>query len=186
MISLKKWKILTPLQKLPKNVAQFGQNKCCHMLWKVAQSAINCPIWPHCSESAFSFFSPLHIIALLLLPFSRLKLNFFFATPSHNLIPITHANSFQYSLSYAHLYMLHKLTYNVHDVPILSTCCTQAYNSHNLIPITRANSFKYPLSYANLYTLHYLTSNVHDVPILSTCCTQAYSSHNLIPITRAN
>ena len=27
---------------------QFGQINCCHGLWKVAQSVINCPIWSHC------------------------------------------------------------------------------------------------------------------------------------------
>ena len=47
MIPLEKWKILTPLQKLTKNVGNFGQNNWCHRLWKVAQSAINCPIWSH-------------------------------------------------------------------------------------------------------------------------------------------
>ena len=26
---------------------RFGQNNCCHRLWKVAQSAINRPIWSH-------------------------------------------------------------------------------------------------------------------------------------------
>ena len=48
MISQEKWKILTPLQKLSHNVTQFGQNNCCHRLWKVAQSAISRPIWSHC------------------------------------------------------------------------------------------------------------------------------------------
>ena len=47
-ISLVKWKILTPLQKLPKMCWWFGQNNCCHGLWKVAQSIINRPIWSHC------------------------------------------------------------------------------------------------------------------------------------------
>ena len=28
---------------------QFGQNNCCHRLWKDAQSAINRPIWSRCS-----------------------------------------------------------------------------------------------------------------------------------------
>ena len=28
----------------------FGQNICCHRLWKVGQSAINRPIWSHCSH----------------------------------------------------------------------------------------------------------------------------------------
>ena len=41
MISREKWKILTHSQKC----GQFGQNNCCHLLWKVAQSAINSTIW---------------------------------------------------------------------------------------------------------------------------------------------
>ena len=32
MISLEKIKILTPLQKLPKNVGDFGQINCCRRL----------------------------------------------------------------------------------------------------------------------------------------------------------
>ena len=44
MISLEKGKILTPFQKLS---GQCGQINCCHRLWKVAQSAINRPIWSH-------------------------------------------------------------------------------------------------------------------------------------------
>ena len=48
MISLEKFKILTSLQKLPKNVGDFGQINCCHRLWKVAQSPKNRPIWSHC------------------------------------------------------------------------------------------------------------------------------------------
>ena len=48
MISLEKLKILTTLQKLPKNVEDFGQINSCQRLWKVAQSAINHPIWSHC------------------------------------------------------------------------------------------------------------------------------------------
>ena len=35
-ISLEKWNILTPLQKLPKNMGNFRQNNCCHRLWKVS------------------------------------------------------------------------------------------------------------------------------------------------------
>ena len=49
MIPLAKWKIFTPLQKLHKKCGRFLQNNCCHRLWKVAQSAINCPIWSHWS-----------------------------------------------------------------------------------------------------------------------------------------
>ena len=47
MISLEKWKFLKPSQKLYKNVGYLGKN-CCHRLWKVAQIAINRPIWSHC------------------------------------------------------------------------------------------------------------------------------------------
>ena len=36
MILLEKWKILTPLQKLPKNVGDLGKKICCHRLWKNA------------------------------------------------------------------------------------------------------------------------------------------------------
>ena len=54
-ISLAKWKILTTLQKLPKKCGRFGQNNCCNRLWKVAQSAINGPIWSHwlCLSNSF-------------------------------------------------------------------------------------------------------------------------------------
>ena len=45
MISQEKLKILTLLQKLPKN--WFGQTYCCCRLWKVSQSSINHPIWSH-------------------------------------------------------------------------------------------------------------------------------------------
>ena len=50
MISLEKWYILTPLQKLPKNLGRFGQINCCQWLQKVAQSPINRPIWSHWSD----------------------------------------------------------------------------------------------------------------------------------------
>ena len=46
-MSLAKWKILTPLQKLPKMCWRFGQNNICPGLWKVVQSIINRPIWSH-------------------------------------------------------------------------------------------------------------------------------------------
>ena len=39
-ISLVKWKILTPLQKLSKMCWRLCQNNCCPGLWKVAQSII--------------------------------------------------------------------------------------------------------------------------------------------------
>ena len=47
MISLEKWTILTPLQKFTYRCGRFGQNNCCQRLWKVAQSAKNCPIWSY-------------------------------------------------------------------------------------------------------------------------------------------
>ena len=43
MISLAKLKVLTPLQKIPKNVRDLGKL----IVWKVAQSPMNCPIWSH-------------------------------------------------------------------------------------------------------------------------------------------
>ena len=50
-----------PIKKLPKNLFirkmrnclrywQFGQTNCCDRLWKVAQSAIDRPIWSHSSQ----------------------------------------------------------------------------------------------------------------------------------------
>ena len=47
-IYLVKWKIVTPLQKLPKMCWWFGQNNYCPGLWKVAQSIKNRPILSHC------------------------------------------------------------------------------------------------------------------------------------------
>ena len=35
------------LTKLPNNEGDFGQNNCCHMHQKVAQSAVNRHIWSH-------------------------------------------------------------------------------------------------------------------------------------------
>ena len=46
LISLEQWKILTPLTNRLK-MWQLGQNICCHRLRKIAQSAINHPIWSH-------------------------------------------------------------------------------------------------------------------------------------------
>ena len=43
MISLAKWKSSNTLQKC----VRFGQNNSCLRLWKVAQNAINHPIWSH-------------------------------------------------------------------------------------------------------------------------------------------
>ena len=53
MISLAKLKILTALQKLPKNVGDLGKIIVPQMLWKVAQNPINRPIWSHCWETNF-------------------------------------------------------------------------------------------------------------------------------------
>ena len=47
MISLEKLKILTPSQKLHKNVEDLWKINCCQRLWKVAQSPINPQIWSH-------------------------------------------------------------------------------------------------------------------------------------------
>ena len=47
MISLEKLKILTPLQKLPKNVGDLGQWIVAKGFKKVAQSPINRQIWSH-------------------------------------------------------------------------------------------------------------------------------------------
>ena len=43
MISQVKWKVLTPLQKLPKMCWWFGSNNYCPGLWKFAQNIKNCP-----------------------------------------------------------------------------------------------------------------------------------------------
>ena len=43
MISLEKLKILTPLQKFPKNVRDLGKLIVAQRLWKVAQSQLNHP-----------------------------------------------------------------------------------------------------------------------------------------------
>ena len=50
MISLQKWKILTTLQKLLKNVEDLGKLIGVKG-FKVAQSPINRPFWSHCSWS---------------------------------------------------------------------------------------------------------------------------------------
>ena len=46
-IPLVKWKILTPLQKLPKMCWWNRQNNYCLGLWKVAQGIKSRPIWSH-------------------------------------------------------------------------------------------------------------------------------------------
>ena len=53
MISLEKLKILTRLQKLPKNVEDLGKLVVAQRLWKVAQSPIYCPICSHWSVNTF-------------------------------------------------------------------------------------------------------------------------------------
>ena len=47
MILLEKLQILTPLQKLPKNLERIGEINCAQRLYKVAQISINRPIWSH-------------------------------------------------------------------------------------------------------------------------------------------
>ena len=53
MISLEKWKILTTLQKLPKNMWDLGKLIVASLL-KLAQSPINRPIWSRCSQEKLS------------------------------------------------------------------------------------------------------------------------------------
>ena len=50
----KKNEIFWHLYKNCQKMGQFGQNNCCHSLWKVAQTAINRPIWSHWSVSLFT------------------------------------------------------------------------------------------------------------------------------------
>ena len=73
-ISLVKWKILTPLQKLPKMCWWLGQPNYCPGLWKVAQIIKNRPIWSHClvrsrvsifTSKSFSLF-PVAILLIVL------------------------------------------------------------------------------------------------------------------------
>ena len=47
MISQEKWKILTPLQKLPKNVGDLGKLIVAKGFKKLPQSPKNCQIWSH-------------------------------------------------------------------------------------------------------------------------------------------
>ena len=61
MMSLEKWKILTPLQKLPEKCMLFGPKNCCHKLSKVAQSghtlnhsSFERLKWVHLRSTAFS------------------------------------------------------------------------------------------------------------------------------------
>ena len=41
--------------KIVYKCGQFGQNNCCHRLWKVGQSGINCPIWSHWSWQSWQW-----------------------------------------------------------------------------------------------------------------------------------
>ena len=45
--------------KIAWECGRFGQIYCCHRLWKVAQSAINCPIWSHCRRLKVVIFGKL-------------------------------------------------------------------------------------------------------------------------------
>ena len=47
MISLKKLKILTPIQKLTKNIGDLEKLIVAKTFKKLAQSPINCSIWSH-------------------------------------------------------------------------------------------------------------------------------------------
>ena len=51
------------LENCPKR-GQFGQINCCHRLWKVAKSAINCPIWSHCQRYQSSVLQKVSVIKL--------------------------------------------------------------------------------------------------------------------------
>ena len=46
----RKMKEFDTFSKIALKMWQFGQNNCCHRLRKVAQSAINRPIWSHWSQ----------------------------------------------------------------------------------------------------------------------------------------
>ena len=48
MISHEKWMILTPLQKLPKNVGDLGKLIVPKVLKKLPKVKKNRPIWSHC------------------------------------------------------------------------------------------------------------------------------------------
>ena len=65
MISLEKLKILTFLQKLPKNVGDLGKlivAKC----FKKLPSSINRPIWSHCSLiQTIIFLAPFFSLSIL-------------------------------------------------------------------------------------------------------------------------
>ena len=50
MIPLEIKKDFETFTKICINCGRFGQNNCCHRLWKVAQCAINRPIWSHWSQ----------------------------------------------------------------------------------------------------------------------------------------
>ena len=52
MISLEKCQILTPLQKLSKNVRDLGKLGVAKGFKKLAQSPINHPIWSHWLSAA--------------------------------------------------------------------------------------------------------------------------------------
>ena len=51
MLSLEKWMILTPLQKLPKNGEDWGKLIVAKGFKKVAQSPKNRQIWSHCLQT---------------------------------------------------------------------------------------------------------------------------------------
>ena len=46
----RKMKDFDTFTKIALECGQFGLNNCCHRLWKVAQIAINHPIWSHYSD----------------------------------------------------------------------------------------------------------------------------------------
>ena len=53
MISLEKWEILTPFQKLPKNVGDLGKIIVAKGFKKLPKVQKNRPIWSYCSSHTF-------------------------------------------------------------------------------------------------------------------------------------
>ena len=47
----RKIKAFDTFTEIAKECGRFGQNNCCHGLWKVTQSPINHPISSHCNEA---------------------------------------------------------------------------------------------------------------------------------------
>ena len=56
MISLEKWYILTPLQKMPKNEGDLGKFFVSKGFKKLPKVKKNRPFWSHCLQVIFSIF----------------------------------------------------------------------------------------------------------------------------------